>query len=223
MKHISSAAKNAAKNATVLAGTIAPQAKQPASRDRNAESIAMSCGLIGSAVAECASVTRSAQAESLLIVDGIIRESVTSGLTVAMLKAKQPCYLAFVDAIGESLATGTRDNYLSRIRSFVTALLTGDKTAELDLYGNIKAKANRAAQIPGTRAPVEDGEDGADDAQQAKQSAPMVSNKEGAAALVEMLTNWVNKNAADGALFHLLGLARDLNAEAAKCMASAKA
>ena len=80
------------------------------------------------------------------LVDESLRAAMKAGLQRDMLKAGSQCYLSFTGAISavreanelEPISNGTRDNYMSRIRDFISA-----RGAEpLDLYGNI-AEAKR--------------------------------------------------------------------------------
>lgn len=94
------------------------------------------------------------QSDTLAAVQSYLKQAMKHGLTVAMLKAPtklnpSECYTCLVDALQsvrkasglKPLADATRDNYLSRIRSYIRDCGANP----LDLFGNIAMKAKKEA------------------------------------------------------------------------------
>lgn len=127
-------------------------------------------------------------------------------------------YYPLLNGKFDAMRDSTRYNCMTAIRNFLKELEAGKRSAKLDLWGNFARDAKKqAAAKKATGNATNAGQGKGKTAPAADAGTPGVqSQKEGAAALTEILTHWANKNAADASLFHLLKMARDLAAEAAK-------
>ena len=133
-----------------------------------------------------------------------LKGAISAGLTVEMLKAGLPAYVALVDAIQSvrlsnkvaPLADATRDNYVSRIRSFVK-----DTTKPLDIFGNLRAAA--MALTSSKSATPKAKKQGAID---------IVKTVEikGVAPLGKFLAAWIELNDGSQALLQIRKMAQDL-------------
>jgi hypothetical protein len=141
------------------------------------------------------------------VMDNALRAAMKAGLTVDMLKAGKPAYIALVDSIQnvrvandmEPLANGTRDNYLSRIRAFIAAR----GAQPLDIFGNLKAAAMKLAK----------GKSGTTSGK-GKKSGPVdihkVVDMKGAPSLGKFLAVWIEANDGNQGLLQLRKMAQDL-------------
>jgi hypothetical protein len=118
------------------------------------------------------------------------------------------------------LATGTRDNYLSRIRAFLRA-----RGAEpLDLFGNFavkKAKAEAAAAQQAKEA-VDKAKDSSEESGEVADKNAVV-NAKGPVALRDFLAAFIVQNdykKANNRMQHLIDMADDLLEEAKKAVAA---
>lgn len=139
--------------------------------------------------------------------------AMSDGLTVDMLKAGRAAYTALVESFQNvrtangmtQLTNATRDNYASRIRSFVR-----DRGANpLDVFGNLKAaeqkaakKAEAAVAVVAESKPVA--------APQAVVADVELPAFNGLAPLQKFLTAWTSANAGSTALLQLHTMASDL-------------
>lgn len=157
------------------------------------------------------------------LVDESLRAAMKAGLQRDMLKAGSQCYLSFTGAISavreanelEPISNGTRDNYMSRIRDFISA-----RGAEpLDLYGNIaeaKRKAAKAVALKEaekTIATMKGENDDVEDEDVPKAvtiTQPKQVDVIGAPALAMFLTAWIAANGKTGALEKIGNMAVDL-------------
>lgn len=157
------------------------------------------------------------------VMDKALRSAMDLGLTVDALKAGKQGYLAFVDSIQnvriangmEPLVNATRDNYMSRIRTFVSA-----RGAEpLDVFGNLKAaaqKAERERKAAEAKKLTGDTIDAAKESSDETESDPVtitqpkVVELRGAPALGQFLAAWIEGNDGNNALLKIRTMAEDL-------------
>lgn len=180
------------------------------------------------------------KAETIETVEALLRQMMANGLTCGtgvkgdksvpdMLKAPNnnfpgELYTVFVDAINApriaadlpEVSKGVRDNYLSKMRTFVRAR----GAAPLDLYGNLakaKAEATKSANAK-TKVDVSSSDDESGEATPSAAVAHVESVK-GVAPLLAFLSKWIAENPkkelADGSdLLHIIGAAEDLLSDA---------
>lgn len=172
-----------------------------------------------------------AQDQLQVLVGNLLTDAMNAGLTVEMLKAPtkaspQECYVALVDAINAprvaiglpELKNSVRDNYLSRIRSFLKS-----RGAEpLDLFGNIaKAKAKAAAKSDASEA------DEGDEAERVTARTVSFNAKQGTdesliglPALQKFLNAWIDANGEGKVKASFVQMAVDLRDEVAEILST---
>lgn len=174
--------------------------------------------------------------ESLLdVVSALLLRAMEQGLTVDMLKAPSKsnpgeCFIAIVDGINAArigagkgeLATGARDNYMTRIRAFVR-----DRGANpLDLFGNLAVKAAKTRTPRQPSAPSEPSDDTLQRETESTPSPDSVSGKDGSlfglVPLNAFLIQWLDANPAGTIKTKIdyIGMVEDLRKALAKEFAS---
>lgn len=159
------------------------------------------------------------QLDVLSHVENALREAMKLGLVIEHLKAKADCYNLIVtnwndfrvEAGRAPLSTGTRDNYMSRIRKFVQ-----DRGANpLDLFGNLAVKAakKQASKSNSSKGTTKTNE------QQAPKSATQEITADidqvqllpmlGAPCLVAYLEKWIECNRSTASLANVAKSAAD--------------
>jgi len=158
--------------------------------NQNNEAINTLLSSAGGALGKYMSAEFKSRETCLSKMDTALRQAMDLGLVVDHLKAGKKKYTAIVDSIQtartasglEPLASATRDNYLSRIRTFVSA-----RGAEpLDVFGNLKAAAQEDNLL------YED------------------KSLRGAPALGAFLRDWIDENDGNNALLKIRTIAQDL-------------
>lgn len=160
------------------------------------------------------------QLDVLSHVENALREAMKLGLVIEHLKAKADCYNLIVtnwndfrvEAGRAPLSTGTRDNYMSRIRKFVQ-----DRGANpLDLFGNLAVKEakKQASKSNSSKAPKSTANE-----QQAPKSATQEITADidqvqllpmlGAPCLVAYLEKWIECNRSTASLANVAKSAAD--------------
>lgn len=187
--------------------------------EREQGAIASHMASIGMSMGAYGVETELLQCDVLSSVENALREAMKLGLVVEHLKAKADCYNILVgnwqdfrvEAGRAPLSTGTRDNYMSRIRKFVQ-----DRGANpLDLFGNLAVKeaktknkssnaAKTAASEP-SQAPAKSAtQEIVNDLDQV-QLLPML----GAPCLVAYLEKWIECNRSTASLNNVAKSAAD--------------
>jgi hypothetical protein len=152
--------------------------------------------------------------ETIVVVKNALDRMIELGLTCDkdcatgdMLKAPSQSnpgelWTIFVDAINaprmgaglEEIAKGTRDNYLSRIREYVR----GRGAQPLDLYGNLKAAALKAAKTAAQAKKAAQVSEGGDEGEKplvgASDAPAHTESLKGVAPLVAFLSKYLKEN-----------------------------
>lgn len=173
------------------------------------------------------------QSDTLAAVQSYLNDAMQQGLDEEMLRAPSAsrtgeAYTCLVTALQETriaagmdvLKDSTRDNYMSRIRAYVR-----DRGANpLDLFGNLKVKAQRAA----LKAQATKNADGQTEAERATEHHVSPSAQSGTAesmiglpALHKFLEAWVGANE-NKVIGKYVDMAKDLDKALVAALASAQ-
>lgn len=192
--------------------------------EQNAQSIGTLMAEAGETLGSYSVMSSEIQITAQSQIAQAISDAMKKGLTVEMLKAKTPCYIAFVESVQSvraandltPLSDATRDNYLSRIRKFVSAR----GAVPLDLFGNAAAAKQKAerkvAEIKGNVIKVakdkavdielDDSRNNSGDLDAYK----IVRVEHGAPCLAAFLAHWVELNNGNTGLTKIAVMSKDL-------------